>query len=144
MANGVSRTTYMPKSIERMDSRMGDDRSRSGRWSTSGLGPNGIGHRNSRGTGRFPRHFHARFYYPPSLAAYRKRHRVWFSFFPSRYNSTSVFTRVSLNKREKKKELLISLLSNKERKKILKILRCQENSVEEKKLASQSSYYYLL
>lgn len=69
MANGVSRTTYMPKSIERMDSRMGDDRSRSGRWSTSGLGPNG--HRDSRGTGRFPRHFHARFHYPPSLAAYR-------------------------------------------------------------------------
>lgn len=108
MANGVSRTTYMPKSIERMDSRMGDDRSRSGRWSTSGLGPNGIGHRDSRGTGRFPRHFHARFHYPPSLAAYRKR---------SRYNSTSVFTRVSLNKREKKKELLITLVTFEQREK---------------------------
>lgn len=77
MVNGVSRTTYMPKSIERIED--GGWSQELEEWTLAQTASVGI-----REWFWFPRHFHARSF--PSLAAYRQKTSPRLAFFFSSIN----------------------------------------------------------
>lgn len=113
----------------------GWDSSRSGRWSTSDLGPNGIGHRDSRDTGIL-------ILIPATFSRYlwqhidRKRHRESLSF-PLRL--VAISAECIFKQTREDKESLIILVSNRIEREREKIFRFQEYSVMAQKL---SHYYY--
>lgn len=131
MVNGVSRTTYMPKSIERIE----DDRrsSRSGRWPKR--------HRSGFASDSDFRDIFTLAPFHLWQHIDRKRHRASLSFSLRLIARTIRFRRVfSYILKQTREESLITLVSTesnrqKERENVesknLKIVRCRENSLEE-------------
>lgn len=136
VVNGVSRTTYMPKSIERVEdgTARGVD---ADPLPISAQTASATGIRGTRGFWFwFPRHFHA---ISGSISTENViASRFLFPFDLSRYHFT-ISAECILKQTREDKESLIILVSNRIEREREKIFRFQEYSVMAQKL---SHYYY--